>query len=124
MIQTLLILLLLLPLASGCTIYQIDSRDTTQDFYPPRKSADEVVYLEKIDKPYAEIGIVSVTTERRQSVEDVLPKLKQEAAILGGDAITDIQSDAQGYWKKLKPQKILGNAYLRPKYTAKVVVFK
>ena len=109
---------------SGCTTYQIDSKDTTLDFYPPKKNIDEVGYMEKIDQPYEEIGTVSVSTERRQSLEDVLPKLKYEAAVLGGDAITDIQTNAGGTWKNIKLQKLLGNANIRTKYTAKVVVLK
>ena len=124
-------LLIIIGLLSGCTVYQIDSRDTTQNFYPPKKSIDEVAYMEKVDKPYEEIGIVTVTTERRQTLEDVLPKLKQEAAILGGDVITDIQTDSTGawknaisIWKKVKLQKLLSNAYVRANYTARVLVLK
>ena len=111
-------------LLSGCTVYQIDSKDTTQDFYAPKRNIDDVAYLEKIDKPYEEIGVVTVTTERRQTLEDVLPKLKYEAAILGGDAITDVQTKAGGTWKNIKLQKLLGNANIRTQYTAKVVVLK
>ncbi len=122
--KTLLPLLFWGLFLSGCTIYQIDSKDSTEEFYPPKRSIADVQYLEQIDQPYQEIGVVTVTTERRQTLEDVLPKLKQEAAILGGDAITDIQSDATGAWKKLKPKKLLGNAYIRTSYTAKVLVFK
>lgn len=47
--------------------------------------------------------------------------MKREAAILGGDAITDIQSDATGTWKRLPIQKTIGNAYVRSNYTAEVV---
>ena len=122
--STLLALLLLIGLTSGCTIYQIDSKDSTQDFYPPKTKIEDVVYLEKVDRPFTEIGIVTVTTERRQSIQDVLPKLRQEAAILGGDAITDVQSDSSGIWKKVQIQKFLGNAYIRANFTAKVIVFK
>ena len=119
-------------LGVGCSVYQIDSKDTTQDFYPPKKSIDEVMYMETVDQPYEEIGIVTVTTERRQTLEDVLPKLRQEAAILGGDAITDIRTDATGSWKKMtsvswkkiKLQKLLGNAYIRANYTARVLALK
>ncbi len=117
-------ILLMTGFLSGCTIYQIESKDSTQDFYAPKKSVDEVVYLESIDKPYEEIGTVMVTTERRNSLEDVLPKLLYEAAILGGDAITDIQTNATGTWQKIRPQKLLGNAYIREQVTAKVVVLK
>ncbi len=119
-----LFLLLAVGPLSGCSFYQVDSKGTTPDFYEPKKSIDDVAYLEKIDQPYEEIGVVTVITERRQTLEDVLPKLKNEAAILGGDAITDIQTDADVLWKKVKPHKLFGNAYTRAKYTAKVVVLK
>lgn len=109
---------------AGCSFYSIDSKDTTQDFFPPKKSIDEVQYLEKVDQPSEQIGIVTVTTERRQSFEDVLPKLKQEAAIMGGDVITDIQSNATGSWKSIKFQQLLGNAYVRCEFSAKVLVLK
>ena len=117
-------ILLMTGFLCGCTVYQIDSKDTTLDFYAPKKSIDDVGYMEKIDKPYEEIGVVSVVTERRQSLEDVLPKLKYEAAILGGDAITDVKTDAGGAWKNIKLQKFLANANIRTKYTAKVVDLK
>ena len=75
--------------------------------------------------------VILPLTERRQILEDVLPKLKQEAAILGGDVITDIQTDATGawknaigVWKRMKLQKLLGNAYVRANYTARVLVLK
>ncbi len=117
-------ILLAVGFLSGCSFYQVDSKGTTLDFYEPKKSIDDVVYLEKIDKPYEEIGVVTVITERRQILEDVLPKLKNEAAILGGDAITDIQTGSDDIWKNVKPHKLFGNAYTRAKYTAKVVVLK
>ena len=116
--------LLLASALSGCTVYQIDSKDTSNDFYQPKSNISDVQYLEKVDKPFEQIGEVSVTTERRQSLADALPKLKQEAAVLGGDAITDVQTDATDIWKKVKPKKLLGNAYIRATYTAKVIVFK
>jgi len=122
--QPLFILLFLVIFSSGCTVYQIDSKDTSQDFYAPKTNVDQVAYLEKVDKPYTEIGTVTVTTERNQAMDDVLPKLKQEAAILGADAITDIQCDSTDTWKQLKPQKLLGNAYIRNNYTAKAIIWK
>jgi hypothetical protein len=111
-------------LLTGCTIYQIDSSDSTENFYPAKTAIDQVQYLEKVDRAVEEIGIVTVTTERRQSLEDVLPKLKQEAAVLGGDAITDVKNDATGTWKKIRPKKLFGNAYIRETYSAKVLIFK
>ena len=110
--------------SSGCTFYQINSKDTSQDYYAPKTSIDDVAYIKNVDKPYIEIGIVSVTTERRQTVDDVLPKLKQEAGMLGADAITDIESDATDFWKALPQQKVIGNGYIRSTYTAKAIVWK
>lgn len=111
-------------LSSGCTVYQIDSKDTSTDYYVPKTSIDDVAYIEKTDKPYTEIGTVTVTTERRQPFVDILPKLKQEAGMLGADAITDLQSGATDLWKRFKPQQFLGNAYIRTTYTAKAIVWK
>ena len=110
--------------SSGCTLYQINSQDTSKDYYVPKTSIDDVAYIEKVDKPYVEIATVNVTTERRQSLEDVLPKLKQEAGMLGADAITDLQNGPTDLWKTFKPQKVLGNAYIRTTYTAKAIVWK
>src|SRR5258708_7139593 len=94
--------LFLAVFSSGCTLYQISSKDSSQDYYVPKTNIDEVAYIEKVDKPYSEIATVTVTTERRQSLEDVLPKLKQEAGMLGADAITDVQNGATDMWKSLK----------------------
>jgi len=116
--------LFLAVFCSGCSVYRIDSKDTSQDYYVPKTSIDEVAYIQKVDKPYTEIGTVTVTTERRQPLEDVLPKLKQEAGMLGADAITDVRNDATDLWKKYAPQKLLGNAYIRTTYTAKAIVWK
>jgi hypothetical protein len=118
------LLLGLMGFLTGCTLYQIDSKDTSNDYYPPKTNIDEVQYLEKVDRPFEQIGVVTVTTERRQSLADALPKLKQEAAILGGDAITDVQVDPTDNWKKVRPKKLLGNAYIRATYTAKVLILK
>jgi len=116
-------ILLLTIFASGCTFYKIDSKDTTQDLYVPKTSIDDVAYIEKVDKPFVQIAEVSVTTERRQSLKEVLPKLKQEAGMLGADAITDVQGEATDFWKALPQQKIIGNGYVRSTYTAKAIVW-
>jgi hypothetical protein len=122
--RTLFSLLLLTVFSSGCTVYQINSKETSDDYYVPKTSIDDVEYVEKVDKPYTEIAIVTVTTERRQTLDDVLPKLKQEAGMLGADAITDVEVDATDFWKALPEQKIIGNGYIRSTYTAKAIVWK
>ena len=111
-------------LFSGCSVYRIDSVDTALDFYPPKDSVEKVVYLEKIDKPFELIAIVTVTTERTHSFDEILAKIKHEAAVLGGDAITDLKTDAAGTWGVVKAPKLFENAYIRARYSAKVVVFK
>jgi len=122
--RTLFTFLFLAVFASGCSVYRIDSKDTSQEYYVPKTSIDEVAYIEKVDKPYTEIGTVIVTADRRRPLEDILPKLKQEAGNLGADAITDLENSATDLWKRYAPQKILGNAYIRSTYTAKAIVWK
>lgn len=117
-------IILFSTLISGCTFYQVDSMDTTKEYYAPKTDIAQVQFLEKVDRAFDEIGVVTVVTERRQSLQDVLPKLQQEAAILGGDAITDIQVGSGDDWKKVKPYKLMGNAYIRSTYKAKVIIFK
>ena len=108
---------------AGCSVYQIESKSNSTKYYPPKTSANDVAYLESLDKPHEIIGTVTVTTERRQALENVIPKMLYEASVMGGDAITDIQTDATGSWKKIRPQALLGNAYIRSNYSAKVVIF-
>jgi len=117
-------LLFLTIVSSGCTVYQIDSKDKSDDYYVPKTSIDDVAYLETTDKPYTEIAEVTVTTERRQPLADILPKLKQEAGMLGADAIIDVTSDSTALWKKIVPEKEMSNAYIRSTYTAKAIVWK
>lgn len=117
---------ILLLMASGCSVYNIDSQNVSTNYYPSKKLFNDVVYLEKVDKPNEIIGYVTVNTERIQSdkMEDIIMKMKREAAILGADAITEIKTDATGEWKKLPAQKLMGNAYVRANFTATAIIFK
>ena len=124
MMKKYLIVFVSVLLLAGCSIYQIDSQTESKKFYPPKNSPNDIVYLESVDREHDIIGVVTVTTERRQALENVIPKIQYEASVMGGDAITDIQTDATGNWKKIKPQALLGNAYIRANYSAKVIVFK
>jgi hypothetical protein len=113
-----------LGIVSGCSLYNIDSEDTTTSFYAPKASPQEVQYLRDLEQPHEVIGHVMVNAERNQRLTEVLEQMKREAAIMGGDAITNIQSDATGTWKKLPVQKFVGNAYVRSNFKADVVVIK
>ena len=124
MIKNVVALIAFVLLTSSCSIYHIHSVDSTDNYYPS-KSAGEVAYLEEIDEDYAIIGTVTVNGERKQrSIDDILVKMKREAAILGGNAITDIQSDATGVWKRLPVPQNIRHAYVRANYTASVIVFE
>lgn len=109
---------------SSCSIYRIDSKNTTEEYYRPKHSADDVVFLENVDRPHKTIGVVTVNVERNKPMSDVVEKMKYEASIIGADAITNIQTDASGLWKKLPAQKLVGNAYVRATFTADAVIFE
>ena len=121
MIKKVVALIILVCLTSSCSIYHITSTSTTDDYYPSQETT-EVVYLDRADDTYTIIGTVTVNAERRQRLEYVIEKMKHEAAIMGGEAITDIQSNATGPWKRLPIQQTIGNAYVRANFTASVVV--
>jgi len=121
MIKKAFTLIALVLLVSSCSIYHVSSINTTDDYYPS-KEVKEVPYLENIGQEYSVIGIVTVNAERHQQISEVLRKMKREAAILGGDAITDVKTDASGAWKRLPAQQIIGNAYVRANFTCSVVI--
>ncbi len=122
--KQILLLISLIFLISACSFYRISSQDNTYDYYPSKESPNDVIYLESVKKPFENIGIVTVNAERRQRISEVIEKMKQEAAILGGDAITEIQTNATGVWKRLPAQEFIGNGFVRADFTAKVIVFK
>ncbi len=124
MSKNVIFLIMFVFLASGCSIMSVDSKEMTENFYPSKPSKDVVVYLEEVNQPHKIIATVTVNTERNQRVSDVIEKMKYEAAILGGDAITDLRTDAGGIWKKLPVQKLVSNGYVRARFTASVVIFQ
>ena len=113
---------------TSCSFYQIDSKVSSDKIYPAKESPSEVTYLEDLDaitEYYEIIGQVTVNAERRQAFKEVLPKMKREAALLGGDAIANIRTNGgTGKWALQKPQKIFGNANIRENYVADVIVFQ
>lgn len=110
---------------SACSFYNIKSQETTLDYYPPKQSKDDVAYLEKIEKPFMVIGHVTANVERHQNFNSIIDKLRTEAAILGGDAITNITTDTgKGKWAQIKPKPIFENSNVRINYNADVIVFE
>jgi len=122
--KKILFIILVTFVTSSCSVYSIDSQDVGKKYYPPKKTSDQIVYLKVVDQPYETIGQVVVNTERRQQMSDVLEKMKREAAILGADALTNIQTDATGVWKNLPAQEFIKNGYVRANFSATVIVFK
>ena len=124
--KTILLFVLLFIITSGCSFYSINSEEVTENYYPPKKSAENVTYLEDVTGPHEVIGFVSVNTERRQKMQDVLEKMKREAATLGGDAITNITRKTSKGTEKIKLAKLrifFENGYIRSTFTATVVAF-
>ena len=110
---------------SACSLYTVDFETTSYDFYPAKTTKDEVAYVEQADRAHDVIAHVIVNAERNQKMQDVLDKLKKQAAVLGGDAITNIQTNAgTGKWARIKPKKLFGNANVRSNFVADVIVFK
>ncbi len=124
LIKNILLIIYLTLVTSACSIYHIDSQELTDKIYPPKDSPRQVAYLETVTAPYETIGTVTVTTERKKALSEVIEKMKAQAAILGGDAITNIKTDSTGAWKKIPPHKLMANAYIRANFTATVIVFK
>ncbi len=123
--RSLFILIFCISLMStGCSIYHVNSEETLTDYIPPKTSVDQVVYLEKIDRPHETVGYITVNTERNQRLNDVIARMRYEASILGADAITDIHTNSSGVWQKLPAQKFIGNGYVRANFRATAVVFK
>ena len=115
----------LLAFLTGCSFYQITSEETTFDYYAPKASANDVLYLAKVDRPHRVIGYVTVNAERNQKRENVLNKLKREAALMGGDGITNIATNqGTGLWAQKKPAYFFGRANIRENYIADVFVFE
>ena len=124
MIKKIYLFISLAVLTSACSVYTINSQDTTGELYPSKNSPRDVAVLDTVDRPHLVIATITVTTERNQRLGDVIEKMKREAAILGGDAITNIQTDATGAWKKLPAQKLVGNGYVLANFTTSVIIFK
>ena len=95
---------------AGCSVYHVDSEDTTLDFYPPKNSVEKVLYLEKVERPCEVIGMVNVTVDKGRPFDEVVTKMRSEAAVLGGDAVTAVRPEPDGP--------------LRIKYTGRIVAFK
>jgi len=111
-------------LLSACSLYQVNSDYTSNEFYPPKETVGQVIYLETVDRPHQVLGSVTVNVERHQKLSNILERMKREAAILGGDAVSNIRTNTgTGKWAQIKPKELFGNANVRSNYVADVIVF-
>ncbi len=119
------LLIALISFCFGCTLYQIESDSITSGkLKEAKKTKDQILYLETVTKPHTVIGKITVNSERNQKFENVIEKLRTEAAMLGADAITNIQTNAgTGTWARIKPKNLLGNGNIRLNYVADAIIF-
>ncbi len=94
---------------AGCTLYNIDGDQHTAVAQRSERAVDQIEVLEKVTQAHTVIGQVMVNAERRTERNEIVAKMKKEAEMLGGDAITNITQ---------------ANALVRVRYTADVVVYQ
>ncbi len=124
MTKKIFLLLFVTVFVSACSIYKVNYEETSTAFYPPKKSSMDVKFIESISEPHEVLGFVTVNTERRQQLSEIIEKMKREAAALGGDAITNVTMNSKGIPKEIKGKNMLANAYIRTTFTATVVRYK
>ncbi len=109
-----LFILMLALISTSCTFYHVDAQEIVMGKFDKPENQNQIQYLETVHVPYEVIGHVTVNTQRRNNIEEVIEKMKRQVAILGGDALTNvIQTD--------KPSAIV---HIRTTYTGTVIVFK
>lgn len=109
---------------SACSLYRIDSEEVSTSFYASKTSDTDVTYVETVTEPHEVIGFVTVNAERNQKMPEVLRRIRHEAAVIGGDAFTNITTNASGTWKKLSAKNLFKNANIRSNFSATVIVYK
>jgi len=111
---TLLLITAGITIFAGCTYYRVNADEIAFNTIHPKENHKEIHYMETVNVPYEVIGTVVVSTERRNSIQEVLEKMKYQIALIGGDAVTNIvQID--------EPSPI---TRIRTKYKATVIKFK
>ncbi len=85
--------LLLCLVLSGCTSTKVNYGSFIGQNMPSRDSNAEVVLITNdLDKPYKEIGIISVVgANKNTSYDELNEKMKQKAREVGADAVVKIE---------------------------------
>lgn len=101
---------------ASCSFYSIESREDSPVITQPKKSFFDVEYEPEIKRKYVVIGDLRVRTERNRNMNDVIRKMKMEAALMGADAVTGIRIDDQPQEKE--------KSRLRIDYIGQAVVYQ
>jgi len=119
------LLLVTILACSSCSIYHIDSDQ--QVFMPnmdEKRNPEEIEVLETITRPHKSIGTILLNTERNEDRDSIIWRLKKEAFVMGGDAITNLKVNSTGFWEKVPFKKLTANGYIRANFTVDVVVYE
>lgn len=105
---------------ASCSFYSINSVDESSAPVMPdaKKSFFDVEYAPEPTEKYTVVGTVRAKTERNRDFDDVIRKMKMEAAVIGGDAITDVKLDPDMVKSKDANKKF------RIDYVGKVIVYQ
>jgi len=85
--------LLLWLLLSGCTNTRVNYGSFISQNLPPKGNNAEIILITKdSDKPYREIGIISIVGANKNTTYDELnEKMKEKARKVGADAVINIE---------------------------------
>jgi hypothetical protein len=119
--RNIMLVICLAFLTTSCSLYTSDSVDSGLDYYPEKKSYEDVQYLETMSQPHQVIGQAKVNAERNQKHSNVIRQLRETAAAMGGDAITNVTVNRAPQTLKIKRFE---NSYIRAIYSADVVILK
>ncbi|PIW64288.1 MAG: hypothetical protein COW13_00975 [Candidatus Omnitrophica bacterium CG12_big_fil_rev_8_21_14_0_65_50_5] len=105
---------------SSCSFYNIKSQQDSSEAVATqqKKSFMDIEYAPEVTRSYQVIGTLRVKTERNRDWDDVIRKMKMEAAVMGGDAVTDIILDPE-----MRKDKN-ANKKLRVDYIGQVIVYQ
>mgnify|MGYP001346131973 CR=1 FL=1 len=119
------LLLITVLSCTSCSIYHINSDQ--QVFLEDRnanRDPQEIEVLENVSRAHKVLGTIVLNTERNEDMYSILWRMKKEAVVMGGDAITNLKVNSTGFWEKVPFKKLTANAYIRANFTVDVVAYE
>ncbi len=119
------LLLITVLSCTSCSIYHINSDQ--QVFLEDRnanRDPQEIEVLENVSRAHKVLGTIVLNTERNEDMYSILWRMKKEAVVMGGDAITNLKVNATGFWEKMPFKKLTANGYIRANFTVDVVAYE